>query len=111
MSKNSWYNTMLHYHFLLDSYAVISLMRRRCLFSPLKKVLSQTSAILFICAIERYHSDNPRTFASLCNRDIFASCVLVTVTARIPLTLFAAIATPSPLPHTKIPFALKSDAT
>ena len=51
-------------------------------------------------------SPKQRIFASLCNLENLADVVSEQTTALIPFILFAAMLTPIPLPHIKIPFLM-----
>src|SRR6266481_682994 len=86
------------------SMAAIFSTRRSCR-PPANWVVSHVSTMRKDSSAPRILAPRASTFALLCSRLICASCSVVTLAARIPWTLFAAMAMPMPLPHTRIPMS------
>src|SRR5450432_657638 len=84
---------------------------RRSWRPPANCVFSHLSTIATACSGLRILAPSVNTLALLCSRLIWASYSVLTLAARTPATLLAAMAMPIPLPHTRIPRSARASWT
>src|SRR6516164_2504604 len=101
---------LLRYWSCSCSYLPILSTRAACL-PPSNSVVSQTSAIILASSTPITLAPRARTFVSLCCRESLAEYGSLQTTARTPLTLFALIEIPTPVPQQTIPFSHSPRAT